>query len=338
MRGHKRARSGCCCAAALGLWLLASAAAAQDESTLAAARQLGQQGVALYEQGDYIGASQKLERAFAAVKVPTLGLWSGRALEKLGKLVEASQRYREVTLIALRVTDSQVLRNAQADAQKAYDALASRIPQLTVELDGASADEASVTIAGKAVPSALIGAAVPVNPGTLDVEAHRGGDVAKEQVVLREGEQRTIKLHFEQAAGPAHAPSAAEAAASVAPAAAPASQPEDDAAASGHHSSIVPWVIVGAGGALVVTGGVFVALALSAKSNVTNVADGTKWSAVSGDYDHVPTYSTLGFVLLGAGAAAITTGLVLKFTHRDSEETAVSVTATPTGVLMRGVL
>jgi hypothetical protein len=335
MRGQKRARSTYSCAALLGLWLLVSTALAQapDESSVAAARQLGQQGVALYEQGDYIHASEKLERAYAVVKVPTLGLWSGRALEKLGKLVEASQRYREVTLVVLRMSDSQVLRSAQADAQKAYDALANRIPQLTVELEGASASEVNVAIAGKAVPSALIGAAVPVNPGTLEVEGRRGQDVANEKVALAEGEQRTITLRFGAAVGAPPAPSAAEAAATVAP----ASEPEE-APQSRSHGSILPWVVVGAGGALVVTGGVFVALALGAKSNVNNAADGTQWSAVQADYEHVPTYSTVGFVLLGVGAAAVTAGLIWKYTRADGEAGALSVTASASSVVLRGVL
>src|SRR5262245_45075283 len=96
---------------------VASQAAAQaaDESALAAARALGRDGVTLYQSGQYAQALDKLERAYAVARVPSLGLWAGRALEKLGRLVEASQRYREVTLIPLTGTESDVLRKAQAD-------------------------------------------------------------------------------------------------------------------------------------------------------------------------------------------------------------------------------
>jgi hypothetical protein len=181
-----------------GLLLLAMPAFGQapDESALAAARLMGQQGVALYGQGDYAGASERLESAYSVVHVPTLGLWAGRALEKLGKLVEASQRYREVLLFAVTPRDPEVFRTAQADAQQAFDALAGRIAQLSIELVGATAREVSFAIDGKAVPSALTAYALPVNPGTRKLEARRGQQVVSQAVTLREGEKRTVTLTF----------------------------------------------------------------------------------------------------------------------------------------------
>lgn len=130
------------------------------------------------------------------VHVPTLGLWAGRALEKIGKLVEASQRYREVMLFAVTSRDPEVFRTAQADAKQANDALAGRISQRTVELVGATAREASLTIDGKAVPSALAGYALPVNPGTRKLEGRRGRQVVSQVVTLREGEKRAVTLTF----------------------------------------------------------------------------------------------------------------------------------------------
>jgi len=194
----------CALAGAIGLWLSAAIASAEtpDDATLAAARSLGQQGVTLYAEGDYAGATDLLERAYAVVHVPTLGLWTGRALEKIGRLIEASQRYREVALIVVTANDPEVFRSAQADAQAAYDALGPRIPQVTLKLVGATANEVAVSIDGKTVPKPLLGYGQPVNPGTHKFEGRRGQDVQSHVLILHEGEKRAVELTFADVPSP----------------------------------------------------------------------------------------------------------------------------------------
>ena len=70
--------------------------------------QLGYEGVAAYQKGDYVSARDKLERAYRVVRAPSLGLWSARALEKSGKLVEASERYLEVTRLEVKAGEAAV--------------------------------------------------------------------------------------------------------------------------------------------------------------------------------------------------------------------------------------
>jgi hypothetical protein len=62
--------------------------AEQDAATRAAARKLAEDGVAALQSGDAKGAAQKLDKAFRMLLVPSVGLWSGRALIKQGLLVE----------------------------------------------------------------------------------------------------------------------------------------------------------------------------------------------------------------------------------------------------------
>jgi len=329
-----RHRTILCYAYFLSVLVVTAAAHAQapDESSLAAARQLGSDGVALYEHGDFGGASDKLERAYAVVKVPTLGLWSARALEKLGKLIEAAQRYREVTLLELKPGAPAMLRTAQTDAKTAYDALSPRIPQLTIEIAGAAASDVSVTVDGKPVPSALVGAELPVNPGVRQVEGRRGGQVVGESLTLAEGERRSYTLDFGAATVAAAAvPSPAEVAASASPPAAGA-----EPAQSGSGESIAPWVVVGAGGAMAVTGVVFVALALGAKSNVEGVKQDATWSSIQSDYNKVPTFSAVGFTLLGVGAVAVTAGLVWKFGLTNKNEGGLGVEASASRIALTG--
>jgi hypothetical protein len=123
---------GRCVALLVGtaLWLAAGSVRAQavDDAARGAARTLGYDGVKAYNAGDYAVADQKLEKAYRVVKVPSLGLWSARALVKLGRLVEASERYREVTQLEVSGGEQAVQKQAQADAQSELDSLTPRIP------------------------------------------------------------------------------------------------------------------------------------------------------------------------------------------------------------------
>lgn len=62
------------------------------------ARDLAWAGVDLFNAGRFQEASEKFAAAYAIQRVPTVGLWSARALREQGKLVESSERYVETLL------------------------------------------------------------------------------------------------------------------------------------------------------------------------------------------------------------------------------------------------
>src|SRR6476469_4563355 len=124
-----------------GAWLLSGAvllsappllAQSADESTRTAARALGNAGVEAYQANDFATATDKLEKAYAILKVPTLGLWSGRALIQTGKWIEASERFLEVTSLQVPAGDVAVQKQAQADAAVELKTLTPRVPVVTV--------------------------------------------------------------------------------------------------------------------------------------------------------------------------------------------------------------
>src|SRR5262249_5440698 len=94
-----------CSRAVLGAFLVVLLAAPQalgdesavDDQTRAKARTIGEEGLALYDQGRYIEALDRFQSASALVKAPTLDLMAARCLTKMGRLVEASERYLDVT-------------------------------------------------------------------------------------------------------------------------------------------------------------------------------------------------------------------------------------------------
>src|SRR3954468_13501151 len=101
MTRSRRSRSAAAALAAL-LLSAAPAFAAPPESADAAAarstaRKLGQEAVKLFENSEWAAALEKFNTADSLVPTPTLGLYAARCLVKLDRLVEASERYLEVT-------------------------------------------------------------------------------------------------------------------------------------------------------------------------------------------------------------------------------------------------
>lgn len=182
-------------------WLLAcllavSPALGQPASAAdrTAARQLGQEGVALYQKGEYETALDRLSRAEALVSAPSLSLWAARSLAKLGRLVEANERYLAATRIRLEgqgldAARLEVQQRAQADAAKERAELLPKIPKLTVRITG-GALSVPVLVDGRELPAALIGVAHPIDPGKHRIEL---GDQAHE-VTLGEGESEVVSF------------------------------------------------------------------------------------------------------------------------------------------------
>lgn len=104
---------------------------------------------------------------------------------------------------------------------------------------------------------------------------------------------------------------------------------QEQATESGESSdsggSVAPWILVGAGGAVVALGAVFVGLGYKDAGSVEDAPAGSDWSSVSGAYDRAPRRQGIGFALVGVGVAAAVTGIVLAVTGgSDDEESADS--------------
>lgn len=289
--------------------LLASPALGQqaDESTLTAARALGNAGVEAYQANDFATANDKLEKAYAILKVPTLGLWSGRALVQTGKWVEASERFLEVTGLQVPAGDVAVQKQAQADASVELKTLTPRVPVVSVAVEGGSLADCSVSVDGQPVSSSLLAAGRLMNPGKHVIEARRGSDQARTEVTVAEGERPTALLKFAASPPPAIV---------VVPPVAPP-PPRETTAQSGSVQRTWGWVALGAGGVGLVVGGITGGVALGKKSDLDdnqNCRDdrcAPSESSQVDSYNAMTTVSSVGFIAGGAFAAL---GVVLLVT------------------------
>ena len=308
---------------------------APDEATRTAARALGTAGVEAFEAGDMVAASDKLEKAYQLLKVPSLALWSARALEKRGLLLEALARYLEASSMQVPGGEAAVQHKAQADAEREGAALKGRVPRVVISLEGAEPSEVTLTIDGKSVSSTVIGSPRLLNPGAHMIEVSRGNDRARAEVKAVEGKELPVLLRLENAGATAGAVAPAEGASQPA-------EPPDAGNATGGGSSIRPtlgWVAIGVGAAALAVG---VGTGLSAKGKRSTleesgvcVADSCP-SSKQAEVDSLNTFrtiSTIGFVAGGVLAAA---GVTLLLTAPSKSGPSAALQVAPTSLELRG--
>jgi len=298
----------------LGVWpfLLATAlyafplAAQPDEATRTAARALGTAGVESFQAGDYAAANDKLEKAYSLLQVPTLGLWSGRALVKLGKWVEATDRFLEVASLQVPAGEYAVQKQAQADATTELKNLSARVPLVSVKIEGAALADCTVSIDGQPVATSLLTAGRLMNPGKHVIEGRRGSDQASTEVTLAEAEHATAVLKFPEAPPPVALPPPP-----------PPGPPRPPVEPAGTAQRTWGWVTLAVGGAGLAVGGITGGLALGKKSDLESNANCVDTRCAPSETDAVDSYngmntiSTIGFISGGVLAA---TGIVLLVT------------------------
>ena len=125
--------------------------------------------------------------------MPTLAFYAGKCLEKLGRLVEAEERFLDATRDPVDPVAPHSVKAAVVDADKARRALLPRIPSVLIALQPPLPD-AQVTLDGKPVPPAMLGVKRPIDPGAHSVQVQRYGGVASRQFSIQEGESTTITL------------------------------------------------------------------------------------------------------------------------------------------------
>jgi hypothetical protein len=280
-----------------------------DAATRSAGRKLAQDGVALLQQGKAEQASEKLEKAYELLQVPSVALWSGRALVARGQWVEASERYVEASRLSGFKGDQQVQLQAQQDAARELESLTPRIPTLVIALPPGQGEKPAVTLDGKPVPTALLGEEQPVNPGTHQIKVTLGAKQTRREVTLAEAQKKRESITFEDAPSE---PSTLAAAPSAAP-------EHDEGVKHPGMQRTLGFVALAAGGAGLIVGGVTGGLALSKHGAL---ADGGQCAGdkclpgVRSDVDSLDTLrtvSTIGFI---AGGLLATTGVVLLLTTK----------------------
>lgn len=280
-----------------------------DPAARAAARDLGYEGVKAYQAGNFSVAVERLTRAYQVLRVPTLGLWLGRALAQQGRLVESSELLLDVTRLTVAGGDESLQLQAQKEAAQERVALLPRIAKLDVRVSGLGSDTAQVTIDNRELSSALLGVPSPTDPGKHVVTARNAsGTEQQRELTLAEGATATIVLEF--AAETTPSPTSLSPAVSTDP----ASNTPAPTAAKPLVPAWVGYTALAVGGVGLAAGGYFGLTAKSQRSTLQGSHDCVNDACSSSvqndvnDYNRRLNLSTGGFAL---GALGVVSGVVV---------------------------
>lgn len=274
-----------------------------DDATRNAARELARDAVAAYDAGEYKKALDLLQRAHDLVPAPTLTLHQARALSKLGRLVEAMERYEATRRTELDPKAPQAFRDAVKDAGRELEELRERVPKAKIVVKGPGHDSSflQVMLDGNQVPPALVGVPRTIDPGTHRVEARVPGmsrGTTTLTIAEREVTEVQVQLSLIGATGE-------EEEATV----------DEGARPSAEGSSALEtwgWIGIGVGTAGVVMGATGALVAQGKRDELEQQCDGSQCPPeAQGDLDSFRRARTISYVGYGIGIAGLVTGTVL---------------------------
>jgi hypothetical protein len=188
-----------------GLLLHAAPLRAQvTDSQRAAARDLFKEGDLLQRSGKLVEALDKFQRAQAVFDAPTNLLRIAECEAALGRLVESAEAFRAVLRAPLPAGSAPAFQAAVDQARAELAQVEPRVPKLVVDVQPPKVDKLQLQIDGQNVAAALVGASLPLDPGTHRVSVGAPGyATAEQQVILKEQESKTAS--FTLRAAPASA-------------------------------------------------------------------------------------------------------------------------------------
>jgi hypothetical protein len=308
---------------ALGLTLALPAAAHAEEADAGirmAARELAVSGAEAYDKQDYATALDRFRRAESLYKAPSIAVMVARCLSRVGRVVEAVDKYEETLRTPLDAAAPEAFQRAVADAKAEVEGARARVARLELRLPADAASGAEVRLDGRLLPPALLGVEMPVDPGTHHVLAQaRGRSPAAYDLSLAEGAHQALEITF--------APAGAPASRSAAPA------PIQDTKRAG--SPALAIALLSGGGIALAAGTVTGIAALSYKSTLDDNCNPGCPSSMSSNLDAFRLDRTLSYVGFGVGLAALGAGTYLLL-HRSAAGTEMGAVVLPGGAALRG--
>lgn len=289
--------------------LCAAPAGAQpvDDQLRATARALADEGMGFYEKKLYAEALDRFDRAAAIIQAPTITLHAARSLDKLGRLIEAAERYRACINTQLEDKAPGAFREAQDAARTELQTLTPRIPSIEVAVKGPGSEEAIVTLDGKPVPKALIGVKMLVNPGDHKIGASTDSHADVEEITITEKQSSRVVLELE--------PKTDSNTGQTTP-------PDKVVKTPINGKKVAGFVTLGVGGALAIVGVAAGISALDTRDQLEKKCPEPSYppgglctlggdTVFKGLYDKFTTQQVLSGIGFGLGGAAIAAGVVL---------------------------
>jgi hypothetical protein len=175
-----------------GSCMLSENRTVQDEAT---------QGITDLASAHYQDAWERFQRAYRCTELPTLAFLSARALEGLGKWVEASDWYLQTvhldpTVGASGAESLETQQAAQSQARESLTDLLSRIFRWTIAIHGGAPAGVELSVDDAALPLSCLGRPLFVNPGEHDAALYAHGKTIGKREILNARERKTTTLEW----------------------------------------------------------------------------------------------------------------------------------------------
>ena len=340
-------------ALAAGLGVAPVRAWAEDASAeptaaeIAVARRLFAEASALEKNEKWAEAEAKLVEVASIKETPGLRYHLGFCMEQQGKLVAALVEYDRASELLARGTKAPDVAELVGPAAAR---VRGRVAQLTVKLARA-VDGAKVELDGSPVKLALIGRAMPANPGKHVVTASAPGHQAfRREIELTDAESEDVVITLVSSApAAAGAASAGKAGPNSASAGPEAGATDEGAGSTSGSGSARTYVLIGEAAATVILLGVGIFYTIDKGNAQDQVDQADAYIAKNGgcknpdlkdecaqrpdlvdQRDRAATLSTVGFIGAGVGAVAtVTTFLLWKPSRKQQSAVWIAPVAAP---------
>jgi hypothetical protein len=265
-------------------------------------RALFAQGMAALDSHDFHGAERACGGVVKIVNVPPGQVCWAKALEGLGKLVEARDAYLAAAHHPSRPDEPTVFTSARAEGVAGAERLERRIATIWLDIAGLKDDAPlRVTIDGVEITSAVARLPRRVNPGQHAITvAAKGFATATMSVEVSEGEERHVPMSL--------APGAPRAAATR------SATPQPSESAHDARAPVLALAVGGVGIAGVIVGAATALAATSKHSTLQGECSGSVCpSSANGDLGSFHTLRAISAVGYIVGALGLVGGATLWF-------------------------
>jgi hypothetical protein len=301
--------------AAASLGALFAASGARAEPTAAdreTARSLMQEARELRDKGHLQDALKRFKAADDLMRVPTTGLELARTQAAMGLLLEARDTIANIRKMPSSPNDPEPFKDARAKMEELDNTLESKIPALTIVVQGAAQGEtATIVVDGAPLPAAVTGLPRRVNTGRHTIVVKTATMQGEQTVDVKEGEQKEVQITLTAAANNPEATPEGE------PTPAQPEHANEPSGPTSHSPTVLTFVGIGVGGAGLIAGAVTGLLSMSKTSSLKSECPGGHCtSAHNGlsDYNSassLATISDIGFIAGGVGAVVAVVSLIV---------------------------
>jgi hypothetical protein len=263
------------------------------------ARVLALEGIERFEQERWAEAHERLKQAFELFPAPTVALLDAKALEKMGRLLEAHATFQRAAALVVDDESPKPFRRAVSDAARERDRVAKLIPSLSVAVRGATPSH-TLEVNGVPLASSAWGKVRQLDPGSYTVVAKRGTVIEQsEQLNLEPGARVSLVL-------------------ALSPEAPPVGQPAPASPTYEPRSSALTWTALGVGAAGLATGVIAGIVMQNAKNGLDDACTPTCPDDSRETLHRFRTARTVSAVGYSAGVVSLGIGLWLLFDDSSS--------------------